>query len=230
MRGPGPAEAITAATMTIATFPIIVFSVLAADLIEDLDVTRAQVGLLVTATALVGALVSPYFGRVSDSVGAVRSTRYALLIGAATLGLVAAAPSYWVLIAAALATGIPNGWGNPSTNLLIVDNIPAGSRGVLTGIKQSGVQMGTFLGGLLLPVFADLWNWRVAVALFVSIPILAAAGLIGRRAVHQMPASVVSAGSPCTGSSRASPPGGSSGSCLCSQKRISFGAARPQAA
>ncbi len=183
--------AITAATMTIATFPIIVFSVLAADLIEDLDVTRAQVGLLVTATALVGALVSPYFGRVSDSVGAVRSTRYALLIGAATLGLVAAAPSYWVLIAAALATGIPNGWGNPSTNLLIVDNIPAGSRGVLTGIKQSGVQMGTFLGGLLLPVFADLWNWRVAVALFVSIPILAAAGLIGRRDVHQMPASVV---------------------------------------
>ncbi|MDX1468352.1 MAG: MFS transporter [Acidimicrobiia bacterium] len=176
--------AVTAATMTIATFPIIVFSVLAADLIDDLGVTRAQIGLLVTATALVGALLSPYFGKLTDSVGSVRSVRWALLIGAATLSMVAAAPNYVILVGAALATGIANGWGNPSTNSLIVDNLPAGSRGILTGIKQSGVQMGTFLGGLLLPVFADIWNWRVAVAIFVAIPVAGALGTLGRDDVH----------------------------------------------
>ena len=172
---------ITAAVMAIATFPIIVFSVLAADLIDDLGVTRAQIGLLVTAWALVGAVLSPYFGKITDSIGPVRSVRRALLLGATTLTLVAIAPSYWVLFAAALAAGIPNGWANPSTNSLIVDNVPAGARGILTGIKQSGVQAGTFLGGLLLPVFAALWDWRVAVALFVAIPVLAVLGMWGRR-------------------------------------------------
>ena len=178
--------AVTAATMTIATFPIIVFSVLAADLIDDLGVNRAQIGLLVTATALVGALLSPYFGKVTDSVGSVRSVRWSLIIGAATLALVAAAPNYLILVGAALATGIANGWGNPSTNTLIVDNLPAGSRGILTGIKQSGVQMGTFLGGILLPIFADRWNWRVAVAIFVTIPIAGALGTLGRREAPQV--------------------------------------------
>lgn len=173
--------AITAAVMAIATFPIIVFSVLAAELIDDLGVTRAQIGLLVTAWALVGALLSPYFGKITDSIGPVRSVRRALLLGATTLTLVAIAPSYWALFAAALAAGIPNGWGNPSTNSLIVDNVPAGARGILTGIKQSGVQVGTVLGGLLLPVFAALWDWRAAVALFVTIPVLAVLGMWGRR-------------------------------------------------
>ncbi len=180
----GSLGAITAATMAIATFPIIVFSVLAADLIDEFEVTRAQIGLLVTATALVGALLSPYFGKVTDSIGPVKSVRRALLIGAATLTLVAFAPSYLVLIAAALATGISNGWGNPSTNSLIVDNVPTGARGVVTGIKQSGVQMGTFLGGVLLPVFTALWNWRIAVALFVSIPLLGFFGMLGRSDSH----------------------------------------------
>ena len=80
----GSLGAITAATMAIATFPIIVFSVLAADLIDEFEVTRAQIGLLVTATALVGALLSPYFGKVTDSIGPVKSVRRALLIGART--------------------------------------------------------------------------------------------------------------------------------------------------
>ena len=170
--------------MAIATFPIIAFSVLAADLIEDLDVSRAQIGLLVTATALVGAVLSPYFGKVTDSIGPIKSVRRALLLGAGTLTLVAIAPSYWVLFGAALATGIPNGWGNPSTNSLIVENVPAGERGVVTGIKQSGVQAGTFLGGLLLPIFAAWWSWRAAVGVFVLIPLAALVAMLGRRESH----------------------------------------------
>jgi MFS family permease len=72
--------------------------------------------------------------------------------------------------------GLPNGWVNPATNALIVDNVAAGARGVVTGIKQSGVQMGSFLGGLLLPGLAAATNWRVAFATFLIFP---AAGLVG---------------------------------------------------
>ena len=173
--------AITSATMAIATFPIIVFSVLAADLIEEFDITRFQVGILVTATGLVGALVSPMFGRVTDRVGAVTSTRSDLGIGALALVGLALSPTYVALVAASLLTGVPNGWSNPATNALIVEEVPPGKRGVVTGIKQSGVQIGTFLGGLFLPIMVSLWNWRVAVASFTVIPAAAIAGLWGHR-------------------------------------------------
>ena len=176
----GSLSAVTAVTMATSTFPLIVASVLAAALIEEFDISRAQVGLLATASALVGAVFSPYLGRVADRVGAVKAVAATLVAGAIALTLFALSPSYALLFAAALLTGIPNGMGNPSTNSLIVENLAVGSRGVVTGLKQSGVQFGTFLGGLLLPIFASVWNWRVAVAAFVAMPVAGLVGLAGR--------------------------------------------------
>lgn len=172
---------VTASAMTIATFPIIAFSVLASDLIDEFEVTRAQVGLLVTATGLVGALTSPAFGRLTDRLGARRATIGVLMVGATTLIGLAVSPTYGLLVFAALATGLANGWGNPATNSLIVENTASGARGVVTGIKQSGVQIGTFLGGLFLPVLTSAFNWRIALAVFTVIPLAGLAGMVGRH-------------------------------------------------
>jgi predicted MFS family arabinose efflux permease len=167
--------------MAVATFPLTIFSVLAADLIEEFDVSRAQLGFLVTSTGLVGALVSPYFGQLTDRLGAVSATRWVLSLGIVAHVALAVSPVYAILIGAALLSGLPNGWTNPATNALIVDNLPSGKRGVVTGVKQSGVQIGVFLGGLLLPLFASLWNWRVAIAIFIIIPASGLIGMWGRK-------------------------------------------------
>lgn len=167
----GSLAAVTAATMAVATFPQVMFGVLAADLIVDFEVDRWQVGALVTATATTGALLSPTFGRVTDRVGAVHSTVGVLLAGVVSLTLVSLAPTYAMLFLVAVLTGIPQGWGNPATNALIVDNVPPGARGMVTGIKQSGVQMGTFIGGILLPTVATIWDWRAAIAAFLVVPL-----------------------------------------------------------
>lgn len=172
---------VSAATMATTTFPIVVVSVLAAALIAEFEISRAQLGLLITAFGLVGALLSPVCGRLTDRFGAVRSTTLTMIAGAVTLVAIAFSPTYAVLIGAALLGGFPNGWGNPSTNALIADNVEVGSRGVVTGVKQSGVQAGIFLGGLLLPVFAVWWNWRVAVLIFLALPIGGLLGMIGRK-------------------------------------------------
>lgn len=174
-------SAVSAITMATTTFPIIVFSVLAAPLIDEFDISRAQLGLLVTAFGLVGAAMSPVCGRLTDRFGAVRSTTLTLLAGAFTLTALALSPTYAVLIGAALLSGFPNGWGNPATNALVADNVAVGSRGVVTGVKQSGVQIGTFLGGLLLPIFTAWWNWRVAVLMFLAMPLGGLIGIIGRK-------------------------------------------------
>lgn len=173
--------AVSATTMATTTFPIVVVSVLAASLIAEFEISRAQLGLLITAFGLVGALLSPVCGRLTDRFGAVRSTTLTMIAGAVTLVAIAFSPTYAVLIGAALLGGFPNGWGNPSTNALIADNVEVGSRGVVTGVKQSGVQAGIFLGGLLLPLFAVWWNWRVAVLIFLAMPIGGLLGMIGRK-------------------------------------------------
>lgn len=176
---------VTASTMATATFAIVIASVLAAPLIDEFDITRAQVGFLVLANGIVGAFASPLFGKITDRLGAVRSVVGSLAIGSFTLLGWGLSPNYTILVAAALVTGLSNAWGNPSTNALIVDNVPAGARGVVTGVKQSGVQIGTFLGGLLLPVFTVWWSWRVAVLAFLAMPLGGLLGMMGRRDVHR---------------------------------------------
>lgn len=175
---------VSAATMATATFPIIVASVLASELLAEFETSRAQIGLLTTASGLVGAVVSPWMGRLTDRLGSVTATRLVLITSAVTLAALALSPTYGFLLGAALATGIANGWGNPATNALIVDNVPLGSRGLVTGVKQSGVQIGTFLGGLLLPVFTAWWDWRAAVLVFLAMPIGGYLGLTGVKSSH----------------------------------------------
>lgn len=170
--GKGSLSYVTASAMAIATFPITAFAVLASELIDEFDVSRAQIGLLVTATGVVGALSSPGFGRLTDRLGPIRSTRGVLLLGTLTLVGVGLAPTYGLLVVGALSTGLPNGWSNPATNSLIVSNLAQGARGVVTGIKQSGVQVGTFLGGLLLPPLAAIFSWRLALGSFIIVPLV----------------------------------------------------------
>jgi len=168
--------AVTATAMGVATFGQSAFGVLASNLIDEFDVERWQIGILVSASGFTGALLSPIFGRFTDRIGSVRSVIGVLMTGMAAMTLVAIAPTYLVLVSGALLSGVPNGWTNPATNALIVDNVVAGARGVITGIKQSGVQMGAFLGGLLLPGLSAAANWRLAFASFLIFP---AAGLVG---------------------------------------------------
>jgi predicted MFS family arabinose efflux permease len=47
-------------------------------------------------------------------------------------------------------------------------------------VKQSGVQFGTLLGGILLPVFVSLWDWRAAVLIFLIMPVAGLVGMMGR--------------------------------------------------
>ncbi len=166
--------------MGIATFPQVVFSVLAANLILEFGVERWQIGALVTATGVTGALFSPAFGRLTDWIGAARATIGVLFTGMVGIGLIAISPTYLLLLAGAIISGGPQGWSNPATNALIVENTLVGSRGILTGVKQSGVQMGTFLGGLLLPLLTALWGWRVAVMSFLVVPAFGLAGMWNR--------------------------------------------------
>lgn len=139
---------------------------------DDLGISRAQIGALITTTIIVGAVLSPVTGRAVDHLGGRRSILILFTAGVvAYLGLVVA-PAYWVMFVPVAIVGVAQAGGNPVTNKLIALHAPAGQRGVVTGIKQSGVQAGVFLSGLVMPVVAQAWGWRWAFGVVVVVPLV----------------------------------------------------------
>jgi predicted MFS family arabinose efflux permease len=153
-------------TMTASAFQLFALAILASPLIEDLDLSRAQLGLVGSVNTAVGALTAPLTGRLTDRIGPRRSIVTILFTSAVGMAAMAGAANVWWLVGAAAIGGIPQGWGNPATNSLIATRVEPGRRGGVTGIKQSGVTLGVFLAGLTLPVMESAWAWQGACLAF----------------------------------------------------------------
>jgi MFS family permease len=165
---------VLAVTMAGATFAPIVFGVLASELISSLGIDRWQVGMLVTASTLGGAFLSVWLGRWADLVGGKRATVATLLVAGLSLVAIGVAPGLILMAVAALLAGVASASSNPATNKLIATEFASGKQGLIVGVKQSGVQIGVFLGGWLLPVFSLWWGWRWAVVAFAVVPLVIA--------------------------------------------------------
>ncbi len=155
--------------MGVATYPAAVLGVLATFLIDDFDISRAEVGLIVTANIAVSASLSPLTGRITDRVGGKRALVFIFVAGATGFLALALSPVYLVLLLAAIPAGFGQAAGNPATNKLIALHLPPGRQGVMMGVKQSGVQAAIFLGGVLVPVGAESIGWRATLIILAAL-------------------------------------------------------------
>lgn len=167
-----------AAAMAAATFAGPAFAVLARFIIDELGLTRAEFGWVVAAFSAVGALASPTVGRLTDSIGGRKALAAIFVLSGTGLLAIASAPTYLWLIATAALAGLGQAFGNPGTNKLISVHVPVGQRGAITGWKQSGVQAGVFLAGMLLPAGALAWGWRPTMAIAGAFALLTV-GMVG---------------------------------------------------
>jgi MFS family permease len=155
--------------MVATAYQIFVLAVLASTFIDEFDLSRFELGLIGSLNTAVGAVSAPWTGRLTDRIGPRRSTMAAQLIVAAGFAVMALANTVTMLVLSATILGIPQGWGNPATNALIAERVPPGNRGTVTGIKQSGVQMGIFLAGATLPFLSDRVGWRGGIWIYAGI-------------------------------------------------------------
>ena len=155
--------------MGVATYPAAVLGVLATFLIDDFGISRAEVGLIATANIVVSAALSPVAGRVTDRVGGKWAFVFIYVLATAGFLALAAAPVYGVLLLAAIPAGVGQAAGNPATNKLIALHVPPGRRGVMMGVKQSGVQAAIFLGGVLVPLGAEAFGWRTTLVVLAAL-------------------------------------------------------------
>jgi MFS family permease len=161
---------------------------------DELGITRTALGSLTTVMYAVGAALSPLAGPLVDRFGGRRSLAVSFATG--SLGVAVAAASgrhYAGLVAGAAVFGISVAFGNPATNQLAARGVAAGRHGLVTGVKQSGVQIGAFLAGLVLPAVADAAGWRAALG---GCALVGAVGLVLTGRFVPRPSAVVAATSP----------------------------------
>lgn len=161
--------ALLPATMTAGTLMYAMLAVLATFIIDDLGITRAQLGWTVGVYSIVSAAASPFVGRVTDRIGARRAMLSAFGFSAAGFVFVAASTTLPTLLAASAVVAVGQALANPSTNKMIGQEFPPGRRGLVTGFKQSGVQAGTFVAGVSFPVLAERLGWRGVPLILVAV-------------------------------------------------------------
>ena len=195
---------VLAAVSGFAILPFSAIGILSPLIIEDLGVTQAQLGWLLTVIAFTGAIVAPVLGRAVDVVDGRLALVALFAVTCLSFVLLGAAPNYGVLLVASAVAGVAQGTAHPATNRLISDHIPAGSRGVITGIKVSGNSVAVVIAGVLLPAGALIVGWRAALYGAAGVGVIALAlsvralrgDPVGRRvgqrrtATGRMPAAV----------------------------------------
>jgi len=159
--------------MGTSTFLGYAFGVLGPDLIKEFSLSRSQLGLATTVSFVIGGFGSILAGRFVDKIGVRKITIFAMLIVAISLFLISVTTNYLLILALSAFAGITLAFGNPITNKVIAHEIPTSIRGPITGIKQSGVQLGASAAGFALTPLVVIFGWRIGLAITVLIPLTA---------------------------------------------------------
>ena len=156
--------------MAVCTFLPYALGALGPFITDDLGITRTALGSLTTVTYIVGGALSPLAGPMVDRFGGRRSLVVTFISGALAMAVVAGFGGHYAgLVAGSAVFGISVAFGNPATNQLAARSVRAGQHGMVTGIKQSGVQVGAFLAGFVLPRVAETTGWRPALSAGASL-------------------------------------------------------------
>lgn len=163
--------------MFASTFPQYSIGILGPILIVDARISEMILGFSVGAMYIVAALIARFSGSQLDRLSGRAS--YLLLGVTAVAGLLslAAVKNVAILLLACLFAGATVGTNNPVTNRLILFLVPHGRRGIVIGIKQTGVKVAQIVTGALIPLLTVLFGWRLGIVLLSAA--LAAVLLLG---------------------------------------------------
>ncbi|ELY51189.1 MFS transporter [Natronolimnohabitans innermongolicus] len=127
---------------------------------DEFGLSRFTVGFVVTALTLGYATWLLPVGALIDRFGEKRTLTLGLLGLAAGAVMVAGAPTYGLLLAAAFFLGSLYSTAIPGTNKAVYDTIEAGRQNLAMGIKQVGVTAGSGISSLLVTGLAGVFFWQ----------------------------------------------------------------------
>ncbi|MEZ5100041.1 MAG: MFS transporter [Thermoleophilia bacterium] len=185
--GPVPVVAISLWALASGTVVSVGVGALAPELRADLGFSRTEIGVLTALVSVGAAIASRRAGRLTDALGPVRVLFASLLLMAAATLVGAVAPAGPVLMGAMLVIGLAYGGVNPPTNVVVAGQMSR-RLGFYMSVKQTGVPVGGFLAGIVLPPIAVAVSWRLAFGLTsivaVSVALASALWLRGARTLR----------------------------------------------
>lgn len=147
-------------TMSSGTMAYAALSVMATAILADLGIGATELGLVLLTYSAGAAVLSPIAGPITDRIGGAWAARLTLLVAAMGYPLMGLATSTLWLAVAVLPVAFAQALINPATNAVIAAHAAVGRRGVVTGIKQSGVYVGFTFVGLVAPAVSAAAGWQ----------------------------------------------------------------------
>ncbi len=153
---------------------------LAPFIIDDLQLSNTQIGMLVSGLSLTWALSGVVFGRLCDRIGHQKLILVTAIIIFSFSSIISGlAGGFMMLLAARLLMGLAEGPVLPISQMIVAVESSPERRGMNMGIMQqfgSNI-LGTFLAPLIMVGMATLWGWREAFFL-AAVPGLVCAILV----------------------------------------------------
>ncbi|MFC2019295.1 MFS transporter [Chloroflexota bacterium] len=127
---------------------------------ESLDISNAQVGLLVTAAGITYVPTIMFSGWLVDWIGVRWVLVSGTLIGGLCIMAIFFVPYYNAMLIIMALSGLGFGCIMPSANKALLLWFPARERATAMGLNQSAVNVSGIIGASLLPVASLSLGWR----------------------------------------------------------------------
>ena len=128
---------------------------------DDLGVSRAQVGLLVSLHFGCTGLGSIIGARITERIGTRAAVIVDQLMVAVAAWAAALLDSYAALVGAAVFAGFGYALANAATNEAVAAAVPETRRTLALSAKTSGVPMIALISAVLVPWASDRWSWNL---------------------------------------------------------------------
>ena len=137
---------------------------------DDLGVSFAELGLIMTMTYVVSASMQTPAGFLVDRFGARKVLMGGLLIQSLGIALIGLAPNYAMIVLAAMVSGLGNSVFHPADYAILNARVSTPRLGFAFSIHGVGGSVGWAIAPFYVLGLASVWGWRGA---------LIGAGLLG---------------------------------------------------
>lgn len=165
--------AVTTAIQAMISFIVLAPPVFATEAARDMGLDARLIGFYTSAVYLGAMLTSLPAGSVVQRFGALRVSQVCLLLGFVGLIVLASGVPALVLVAA-LVIGFGYGPITPASSHVLARTTPPERRGLVFSLKQTGVPLGGFLAGALVPVLVVTMGWQFAAVVVASAAVVLA--------------------------------------------------------
>jgi MFS family permease len=142
------------------SFDVMLYALVLASVIRDLDMTTASAGLLGSLTLAASAVGGLLFGVLADTYGRTRALIWSVLIYSVFTALCGVAQSVAQLALFRLCLGFGMGGEWASGAALVSETWPAAHRGKALGLMQSSWAIGYGLAAAVTAIVLPRWGWR----------------------------------------------------------------------